>query len=269
MADAFSGRTAVITGGASGIGRAVGEQLVRRGAEVWLGDLDGVAAEKAAAAMEGPGSAHGVTVDVREAQAVDAVVSEVVDARGRLDFMFNNAGIALFGDLRNMSLEQWGDLIDVNLRGVVHGVASAYPRMIEQGHGHIVNTASAAGLLPIPYNTAYSATKHAVVGLSSGLRMEAERYGVRVSAVCPGVVDTPIVDRMILLGVDREELLANATKLYPVERCARKILRGVERNRGIIVVTKSAHVLWRLYRFTPRLAGWMLRALARRSPFAK
>ena len=211
MKEAFAGRTAVVTGGASGIGRAIGQQLVRRGAQVWLADIDGEAARKAAGEMGGPGAALGVAVDVRDAQAVHALVASVFDASGRLDFMFNNAGIALFGDVRLMSLDQWRDLIDVNVVGVVNGIDAAYPRMIEQGHGHIVNTASAAGLIPVPYNTAYSATKHAVVGLSLALRIEAERYGVRVSVVCPGVVDTPIKDRMSVLGVTREELLASTT----------------------------------------------------------
>lgn len=269
MADPFSGRTALITGGASGIGRALGEQLVGRGADVWLADRDAAAVEKAAAEMTGPGSARGRTVDVRDAEAVETLVASVVDAAGGLDFLFNNAGIALFGDLRHMSLDQWRDLIDVNLCGVVHGIAAAYPRMIDRGQGHIVNTASAAGLIAIPYNTAYSATKHAVVGLSAGLRIEAERYGVRVSAVCPGVVDTPIKDRMAVLEVDRGELLRDAPPLFPVERCARKILRGVERNRGLIVVTGLAHAMWRLQRFAPRVNRWLLRTMIRRSPFGR
>jgi short-subunit dehydrogenase len=90
-----------------------------------------------------------------------------------------------------------------------------------------------------------------------------------VSAVCPGVVETPMKDRMAVLGVDREELLAGVGKLLPVERCAGKILRGVERNRRIIVVTGSAHVLWRMYRFAPRLARWLIHMMVRRTPFAK
>src|SRR5207248_6593438 len=114
---------------------------------------------------------------------------------GRLDLMVNNAGIGIGGETRELLLAHWDRIIDVNLRGVVHGVHAAYPVMIEQGSGHIVNTASLAGLLPSPGATPYAMTKHAVVGLSLSLRGEAAAYGVRVTAVCPGVVETPILDK--------------------------------------------------------------------------
>jgi NAD(P)-dependent dehydrogenase (short-subunit alcohol dehydrogenase family) len=267
--DAFSGKVAIVTGGASGIGRALGEELVRRGSQVWLADIDAEAAVKTAAELEGPGSARGLGTDVRDAAAVEELVSGVREARGRLDFMFNNAGIAVFGDVRDMSLDDWNALVDVNLRGVIHGIAAAYPRMIQQGYGHIVNTASVAGLIPVPSMTGYATTKHAVVGLSSSLRYEAERYGVRVSAVCPGVIGTPILEHMKLLNLDRDELLADAGRLYPVERCARAVLRGVERNRGLIVVTPFAHFFWRIQRFVPRFTGLLLRRSMARNPALK
>ena len=125
-------------------------------------------------------------VDVTDAVAVQRLVDGTVAREGRLDLLFNNAGIAVFADARDTSLEDWNRLIDVNLRGVVHGVAAAYPLMVRQGSGHIVNTASAAGLLPSPANIAYAATKHAVVGLSLTLRAEAVHHGVGVSVICPG-----------------------------------------------------------------------------------
>jgi len=265
----FEGKLAIVTGGGSGIGRAVGEALVRRGAQVWLADIDGSAAERTARGASGRGSARGLTLDVTDAAAVQDLVDTAFAEHGRLDYLFNNAGIALFGDARHMTLGDWNDLIRVNLQGVVHGVVAAYPRMIECGGGHIVNTASAAGLLPVPYNTAYSATKHAVVGLSTSLRIEAERHGVRVSAVCPGLIDTPIQHSMKVLGVTREELIAEAPPLFSAERCAQAILRGVERNRDLIVVTPVAQILWRLYRFAPRPTRALIAYMARRTPFAR
>jgi NAD(P)-dependent dehydrogenase (short-subunit alcohol dehydrogenase family) len=265
----FAGRLAIVTGGGSGIGRAVGEALAQRGAHVWFADVDGAAAEQAARGAAGPGSARGITLDVTDAAAVRAVVDAACAEGGRLDYLFNNAGIALFGDARHMTLADWNDLIRVNIQGVVHGVVAAYPRMVEQGGGHIVNTASAAGLLPVPYNTAYAATKHAVVGLSTSLRIEAERHGVRVSAVCPGLIDTPLKQSMKVLGVTREEVLADSPPLFPAERCAQVILRGVERNRDLIVVTPVAQILWRLYRFVPRPTRALIAYMARRTPFAR
>jgi NAD(P)-dependent dehydrogenase (short-subunit alcohol dehydrogenase family) len=265
----FRDTVAIVTGGASGIGRATGEELVRRGARVWLADIDAEGVKAAATGASGSGTARGVALDVTDPDAVRALVGAVLEECGRVDFMFNNAGVALFGDARHMSLEDWDQLIAVNFKGVVHGIDAVYSRMIEQRSGHIVNTASAAGLHPVPYNTAYAATKHAVVGLSLSLRIEAERYGVRVSAVCPGVIDTPMKDTMRVLGVDRAELLRNARSLYPVARCANVILAGVERNRDVIVVGWTAHFGWRLHRFAPRLMRGLTRRLVKRTPFAR
>ena len=131
---------------------------------------------------------------MRDAVAVQALVDEVAVRHGRLDFMFNNAGIVIGGRTDEMSREHWDRVIDVNLKGVVNGVVAAYPLMVSQGHGHIVNTASTAGLAPAVLVAAYSASKHAVVGLTGALRPEAARFGVRVSVMCPGAVDTPILD---------------------------------------------------------------------------
>jgi len=179
--------------------------------------------------------------------------------------MFKNAGVALAGEVRDMTLSDWNRLIDVNVRGVVHGVAAAYPLMLAQGFGHIVNTASAAGLGPVPGFTAYAMTKHAVVGLSTSLRGEARRRGVRVSVVCPGMINTPLVQTMTLLNVDRAAALQQV-RLLPAERCAASVLRGVAKNQAIIVVTPFAWITWRLYRLAPALVIRLLELGASRSP---
>jgi len=258
--DAFDGKIALITGGASGIGRAVGEQLARRGARVVLADINGDSVRATAAAI---GAAGAATVDVTDAAAVEQLVNDTVRTHGRLDYLFNNAGIAIMGEAHNMSLSDWTRLIDVNLRGVVNGVLAGYPVMIRQGSGHIINTASLAGLVPTPGATGYATTKHAVVGLSTGLRAEGAGLGVKVSVVCPGVIDTPLKygTELINPGADRDKLLnAIPFKLYPPEACARDILHGVERNRPIIVVTAGAKLTSLFYRWAPslflRLAEW-------------
>ena len=128
--------------------------------------------------------------------------------------------------------------------------------MIRQGFGHIVNTASLAGLVPTPGATGYATTKHAVVGLSTGLRAEGAGLGVKVSVVCPGVIDTPLKygTRLINPDADREKLLNSLPfKLYPADACARDILRGVARNRPIIVVTRSAKLTALFFRLAPSL----------------
>src|SRR6516225_4102198 len=189
-------RIAIITGAASGIGRALASALVTRGDTVVVADVDGEGAERVAGelARRGPGTATSAVVDVRDAGTVRALVDQVRDQHGRLDVMVNNAGIGIGGEAGELALAHWERVIDVNLRGVVHGVHAAYPVMIAQRSGHIVNTASLAGLVPAPLLTPYAMTKHAVVGLSLSLRAEAAAHGVRVTAVCPGVVDTPILD---------------------------------------------------------------------------
>jgi NAD(P)-dependent dehydrogenase (short-subunit alcohol dehydrogenase family) len=263
---AFRDRVAIVTGGASGIGRAIGAELSRYGARVVLADIDGEAAEKAAASMPNPATVRGVRADVTDAAAVERLVGDTAREHGRLDFLFNNAGIVTFGEVRDMTLADWNAMIDVNLRGVVHGVAAAYPLMIRQGSGHIVNTASAAGLAPTPAATCYAATKHAVVGLSTSLRAEAVRFGVKVSVICPGFIDTPMKYSARYLNTDADTALAALPfKLHRPEALARAVLSGVARNRPFIVFTPVARVLWFIHRLSPTLSIVLASRAARAS----
>ena len=194
MRKAFAPQVSIVTGGASGIGKAIAAELVARGSHVVIADLD-LAAAQAAARKLGPRT-DAVELDVVDAAAVRAVVDAVVAEHGRLDVMVNNAGIGLGGLLEELDERHWDKAIDVNLRGVVHGVTAAYTVMRRQGSGHILNTASLAGLIPAPSMLPYTTTKHAVVGLSTALRAEAAALGIRVSVLCPGFVDTPLLDSM-------------------------------------------------------------------------
>jgi NAD(P)-dependent dehydrogenase (short-subunit alcohol dehydrogenase family) len=208
---------------------------------------------------------------VRDADAVRELVEGTATDHGHLDLMFNNAGIGIGGEVANMTLAHFDRTIDVNLRGVVNGVMAAYPVMIRQGRGHIVNTASLAGLLPGPGLAAYSMTKHAVVGLSSSLRAEASGHGVRVSVICPGVIDTPLLDRPNPSDLPRvgnfesgRALLERALgKAYPPELLARDVLAGVARNRPIIVAPHHARRAWLVFRAVPSLT---IRAASRAFP---
>ena len=250
----FSGKTAIITGGASGIGRAVAERLVRQGATVVLADINGEQAKTVAREMTGKGSASGAALDVADAAAVQALVDRVAAEHGRLDYIFNNAGIALAGEARDMELADWNRILNVNLHGVVHGVQAAYPLMVRQGFGHIVNTASIAGLVPFPLSVAYSTTKHAVVGLSTSLRAEGAGLGVKVSAVCPGFIETPLVDSIKILKMDKKAATGQLPfKLHPVGKAAEEILKGVARNEAIIVITPQAKLMWYFHRLSPEL----------------
>lgn len=276
-ASVFADRSAIVTGGASGIGRALGAALCGRGAHVVLADQDGDAAVAAAALISegqvGPGSVRGVTLDVRERGAVDALVGEVALQPGGLSLMINNAGIALGGESHLMPPDHWDRTIDVNLRGVVNGVVAAYPRMVAQGHGHIVNVASMAGLAPTPLTAAYTMTKHGVVGLSTTLRPEASLHGVRVTVVCPGAVETPILDKGPPADLapqhagtltSRQFLELMRMRPMAADRFAEQALRGIERNRAIVIVPRSGRGLWYLQRASPAAVRGVGSLLARR-----
>jgi NAD(P)-dependent dehydrogenase (short-subunit alcohol dehydrogenase family) len=251
---------AIITGGASGIGRGFAEELSRRGIEVVLADRQTELAEAVAAGIRAAGGrASAAELDVRKFDQFEGLVGQVVDRCGHIDFLFNNAGIAVGGEMRDYTLEDWNDVIDVNLRGVAHGIQAAYPLMIRQGSGHIVNTASMAGLVTGPLEGSYTTTKWAVVGLSKALRVEAKAYGVRVSVVCPGVIRTPILRggrygrlKAPITADHSEETLGRLRPMDP-SRFAKKVLDAVFRNQAIIIEPGFWKILWYVERLSPAL----------------
>ena len=250
----FAGKQAIVTGAGSGIGAALCRALVAAGATVVCTDIDGEAAERTAAALGA--NARYARLDVTDAAAVQHAVDDVVDRAGRLDLMFNNAGIVWGGDTELLTLDQWNAIIDVNIRGVVHGVVAAYPLMVKQGHGHIINTASMAGLTAAGQITSYVTTKHAVVGLSMALRSEAISRGVGVLVVCPSAVETPILDKGSVGGfVGRNYFLEGqgVKTAYDPDRLARDTLRAIEKNKAILVKPRLAHAQWLFARLAPTL----------------
>jgi len=256
VTDRWSGAIAIVTGGGSGIGRALSARLASAGARVVVADVRAEAAREVAHEL-GSG-AEPAALDVRDAAAVRELVERTARDRGRLDLVFNNAGIAIAGEVLDGTLADWDRTIDVNLRGVVHGSLPAFEIMARQGFGHIVNTASMAGLVPQPGLAAYSTTKHAVVGLSLSLRGEAARHGVRVSAVCPGLIDTPLKQHIELRNLDREVVITSQPlPWYPADRCARDVLRGVARNRAVILTPTYAWAIALAYRIAPDLVRWI------------
>lgn len=264
----FAVGVALVTGGASGIGAALGRELARRGAFVVLADRDGDDARAEAARITAAGGrAEAATLDVRDAAAVDALVAEVFARHARLDYLFNNAGIAVGGEVRDLTLEDWREAVEVDLMGVVHGVQAAWPRMIGQGFGHVVNTASMAAFLATALAAPYGATKSAVVGLSRALRVEGAANGLRVSVLCPGVIRTPILDGGGRYGRLRhfldpgiQKALWERTRPMDVDLFARRALDDVARNRAVIVHP----AWWRVLRFLNGVAPSLIDALARR-----
>jgi NADP-dependent 3-hydroxy acid dehydrogenase YdfG len=260
MTSTVSGKIAFVTGGASGIGAALTTKLVDGGAEVWIADRQlGQARDLAQRLASGGAKVHAIELDVRDPSAFERAVADAVAQSGRIDYLFNNAGIGVAGEIDSYTLDDWNDVFDVNLRGVVHGIQAVYPTMIRQQSGHIVNTASMAGLVYAAGQASYSATKHAVVAISMSLRAEAERHGVAVSVLCPGAVRTPILTGGKYgrtKGASDEDLLKFWESMRPMapEEFAERALRAVLRGDAIVVVPAWWKLFWYVNRLSPTLS---------------
>lgn len=266
MSRYYHQKIAIVTGGGNGIGRALSEALARAGAAVVVAEINGQAAQETVGAIcRAGGQARAVCLDVSDAEAVQTLVAGTVAEFARLDFMFNNAGITKLGEVRDQSLDNWRRVIDINLMGVIYGTDAAYQRMVRQGSGHIVNIASLAGLVPQPTSVPYTASKHAVVGLSTALRAEGADLGVRVSVVCPAFVQANMIHEGSVVGVQVADLhVRRKLALMPTaEQAAQAILRGVARNREIIIFPFYAHFLWLLNRLLPATPLFMRKKIVR------
>ena len=257
----FNGATAIVTGGASGIGRALAEELAKLGCEVVLADLQIELAEKVASEIcTSGGKAKAVKIDVTNFPAMEQLVQDTVARTGRLDFIFNNAGIVIGGPVNRLGIRDWDQILGVNLRGVINGIQAAYQIMVKQGFGHIINTASMAACMVGPGNVAYTTTKYAVLGLSKALRAEAAPMGIRVSVLCPGVIRTPILEGggkygKMLIEIPPKELKGMLEKLRPMSPnlFAKKVLKSVAKNRAIIIIPSWWKVFWWINRLSPSL----------------
>lgn len=257
----YDGAVAWVTGAGSGIGRSLCGALAERGATVVATDIDADGVETTAEAN--PASVLARRVDVSDADAVAASIENTVHDFGRIDLVFNNAGIVgPIGESRLFQAHHWNDVLDVNLRGVINGVTAAYPIMIEQGGGQIVNTASAAGLAPTAGVVAYATTKHAVVGLSRSLRVEAAAHGVGVTVLCPGALETPILDPDPPADLadhddfwmpDTRKVFRRTTGVKHPDDFARYALDRIADNHAIVVYGKRTRALTTMSRLAPRL----------------
>lgn len=257
----FVGKTAIVTGGASGLGRSLCVELGKRGAAVCVADINGEGAEHTASIVtRDGGKATSVVTDMRNPEAVDRLVMEI-SSRGPLDYMFNNAGVIMFGEFRDMDYDDWRHFVESDLMSVVYGTSTAYKVMREQGHGHIVNVSSVFGLFPFALATGYAGVKQAVVGLSLSLRPEAVEFGVKVSVACPGSIKTEVRKSYRIFNGDREAFNALIWREMTPDAAAVKILAGVVKNKGIIAFPFYDLVPWWFYRICPSLNYWWQRKL--------
>lgn len=272
-AERFGGQLVLVTGAAGGIGRATAFAFAEAGARVVAvdRDADGAARTAELARLIGAPQAWGETVDVSDEQAMEKLAEKVAAEYGVVDVLVNNAGIGLSGSFLETSSEDWRNVLDVNLWGVIHGCRLFGKQMAERGQGgHIVNTASAAAYQPSRALPAYSTSKAAVLMLSECLRAELAEKSIGVSAICPGIVNTNITATTRFAGADAAEekrLRKKTSKLYgvrnyPPEKVAEAILRAVVRNQAVVPVTPESHAA----RFLSRLSPGVLRGVARLKP---
>jgi len=262
----YKDKVTLVTGGASGLGLALCEQLARKGAIVVPVDIDEEGAQKVAADItQAGGEAQFAYMDVTLFENAQRVVQEIVNKYGRIDIMINNAGTAIQGEARDLKLRHWRNVIDVNLWGVIYGAISAYRVMEKQGSGQIVNISSLAGLIPIPKEIPYCTSKWAVAGFTNSLRVEGADLGIKVNLVCPGIMHTPIHDKIKWINVDKEKLLQpKVMKFFMTpDKAAKKILRGVKRNKSVLIFPFYAHITWWLYRFNPGIFQFFLKTIIR------
>ncbi|MFD0143368.1 MULTISPECIES: SDR family oxidoreductase [unclassified Streptomyces] len=272
-AERFGGQLVLVTGAASGIGRATAFAFAEAGARVVAVDRDGEGAARTAemARLIGAPEAWGETVDVSDEQAMEKLAAKVASEYGIVDVLVNNAGIGLSGSFFATTSEDWKKVLDVNLWGVIHGCRIFGGQMAERGQGgHIVNTASAAAFQPSRALPAYSTSKAAVLMLSECLRAELADRGIGVSAICPGIVNTNITATARFAGAGEEEEKRRQKKAsrlyglrnYPPEKVADAILRAVVHDQAVVPVTPEARGAHLLSRFAPKA----LRAIARLEP---
>jgi len=251
----------VVTGAAHGIGRAVAAALGARGARLVMIDNDELALERTARelALAGHTVERFVALDVGDREAY----AEFAESTPPVDVLINNAGVVLSGPFLDGSLDDWDWVYRSNLLGVVHGFHYLLPGMLQRGFGQVVNIASAAGLVPLPGIAAYSATKHAVVGLSEALASEVEPFGVQVSVICPSIVSTAVSDRMRFgrsqdpaSARERAAARTRGSDLAP-DQVARTVLNAIERPRRLVLVGREARIL----HATQRLSRALTRGL--------
>ncbi|SMF59589.1 SDR family NAD(P)-dependent oxidoreductase [Pseudobacteriovorax antillogorgiicola] len=252
----YRDQVVVITGGASGLGLKLGEAMAREGAKVVLADINesGLQATKRGFKEQNL-VAEFMQVDVASHQSIKDLVTAVMERFGRIDVMMNNAGIGMIGSVCDVPLETWERMIDVNIKSVIYGIQEVYPIMIKQGSGQIVNTASLAGLIPMPGAVPYGMSKHAVVGLTLGLRAEAAAYGIKVNVLCPAFVKTNILKDSAAYNVGPHALkkvVANAGGAISLDEFITEAMAGIRANKSLIVLPKKARLAYRVFRFLPK-----------------
>ena len=252
----------LVTGGASGLGRSIAERFADAGYDVCIVDINAKRGMETEAALQAKGvDAFYMTCDVCSDSDFEAVRDAIAQRWRQLDVLVNNAGVATGGRIESGTMDDWQWVIDINLLGVVRGCRTFTPVMVAQGHGHIVNVASMAGLMSAPLMASYNATKAAVVSLSETLRVELEGDGIATSVVCPSFFQTNLLESS---RTESEVMKQNISKLLAsseitAEDIAGEIFRAVNTGAFWVLPHKKGRTAWRIKRYLPDLFVKQLR----------
>lgn len=257
----YAGKRCLVTGAASGIGRATALRLAAQGAELYLTDrdADGLGRTVSDACALGAQVPEHRVLDISDYAQVAAFAADVHASHRSMDVVLNIAGVSAWGTVDRLTHDQWSRMVAINLMGPIHVIETFVPAMVAAGRGgHLVNVSSAAGLVALPWHAAYSASKYGLRGLSEVLRFDLARHRIGVSVVVPGAVRTPLVNTVEIVGVDRDDPQVKrwvdrfTGHAISPERAAEKILAGVAKNRYLIYTSPDISAL---YAFK-RLAWW-------------
>jgi short-subunit dehydrogenase len=247
------GKLVMVTGAASGIGRALATRFSKEGAVLALVDIDEKGLASLAGEIRSEGRfAHTYVTDLRDSEQVAHLKRRLVSEAGVPDVLVNSAGVAIVCCIEETSLEDWHWVLDLNLWGYINVIHLFLADMFQRGSGHVVNVASAAGLFAVPYQAPYNTSKHAVMGLTDSFRQEGRRYGVGATAVCPGMIDTPIVGSVRLLGF-KESTTSTAGRIAASpDKLAIAIVNGVKKNKPLVIYPPAIRVIYGLKKLSQR-----------------
>ncbi len=251
----FQEKIVLITGASSGIGRALSEALAQNGAIVFNADIRQFHSEVKNITY--------LPLDVSNEVQFRQVFEEILKKYQRIDYVINNAGIGIAGEAQDLGLEQWKKVVEVNLMGVIYGTKMAYDLMLLQRSGHIINIASMAALIPFPIAIPYATAKHGVLGLSKSLRVEGMGYGIKVSAVCPGFVESDLYQNAIKSYTTTEKIKSTIPfPIVPTRKAVEYILKGIAQNKAVIIFPFYTRLTFWVERFFP---NWVSKFLLQKT----
>ncbi len=259
------GKKALITGAASGIGRATALAMAERGARLFITDINGEGLEEARREIEEKGGEVCLSraLDVSDYEAVRGLADEIHAESGPLDILANVAGVALFSQVEDMTHEQWKRVVDVNLWGPYHAIECFVPEMVRAGKGgHVLTVSSTAGIIGLPWHVVYAGTKHALVGSSEVLRYDLRKHGIGVTVVLPGAVNTGLV-RTTVINAD-EDACERGRRIFAMhaiapEKVAGLIIEAIEKNKYMVITSPDIKLLYLLKRVCPPLYHLVMR----------